>query len=78
METGRRIKADMKEPTIWQEKIQLLREHGLTFREIGEEAGCAPSTISDLLSGRSHTASFEVGTKLIALHKKVAAKQRPH
>lgn len=63
---------DIKEIVNW-----LVESGGLTQREIAERVGFSGATISDVAAGKiGHTRpSYELVTKLQALHAEVLAKQ---
>lgn len=60
-----------KTMTMWQEKIRDMNVAGLSFREMCEELGCGLGTIGDLARGKTRDATYTLGVKIIALHKRV-------
>lgn len=61
--------------TNWPQVVTDLRQTGgLKLREIAEAAGCTPSTVSDIESGRTIDPSARVGIALADLHKKTMRK----
>lgn len=53
----------------WQEMIADLNNSGMTYAEIGNETGCAASTIGDLATGRSKSPTGMAAVKLMRLHE---------
>lgn len=53
----------------WNEYIQDLIDAGMTQAAIGESIGLSQPSIADLLNGHTKSVRWEVGDKLIALHK---------
>ena len=49
--------------------VNELLESGLTQVEIGRLCGCSQPTVSDLSSGKQKTINFDVGWRIVALHK---------
>lgn len=47
-------------------------QKGMTQKEIAEAVGCGQATISELATEKQKTTSFEVGKRLLDLHKKVS------
>jgi len=52
----------------WKNLIAELAAAGVTQTEIATECGVSQSTISDLSRGASKSPSFELGSRLVALH----------
>lgn len=57
----------------WKKLLQELAEAGRTQVQIAQHCGVAQSTISDLARGNVKSPSFELGTKLVALHAETTA-----
>lgn len=55
----------------WPELLQDLRAADMTQAQIASFAGAHQSTISDLATKRTKEPSFEIGNKLLTLHKRV-------
>jgi predicted XRE-type DNA-binding protein len=53
----------------WKKLISDLAEIGMTQVQIAEACGVAQSTVSDLARVDGRSCSFELGSKLAALHK---------
>ena len=53
----------------WATRISDLTSRGMTYAEIGEQIGLAPSTIGDLASGRSKSPRGEAAIRLNDLHR---------
>jgi predicted transcriptional regulator len=56
----------------WKKLVVELMEAGVTQTQIAEECGVAQATVSDL-SRVTRQPSFDFGTKLIALHRRLVA-----
>jgi len=54
----------------WKNIISDLAKHGVKQYEIAAFCGCSQSVISDLGSGNHKTCSYEIGSKLVELHKR--------
>ena len=52
----------------WTKLLADLATAGMTQTEIAAECGVSQSTISDLSRGEIKAPSFELGSKLVALH----------
>lgn len=53
----------------WKKLIAELAESGLTQSQIAEACGTTQSTVSDLARLDERGCTFELGSKLVALHK---------
>jgi transcriptional regulator with XRE-family HTH domain len=56
----------------WATRISDLTSRGMTYAEIGERIGLAPSTVGDLASGRSKSPRGEAAIRLNDLHRERA------
>lgn len=54
----------------WKNIIAELKKCGLNQEQIATECDCAQSTISEVGTGKIVRPNFDIGTKLMALHKK--------
>jgi len=54
----------------WKALITDLMNTGLSQATIGQHLGMSQAWVSDLVRGRTSTMHWEVGEKLIALHKR--------
>jgi hypothetical protein len=54
----------------WKLLVNELMAAGVTQVQIAQECRCAQSSISDLRSGAIEHPRFEIGAKLVELHKK--------
>ena len=61
----------------WKKLLQDLTEIGQTQVQIAERCGAAQSTVSELARGRIKSPSFELGTKLVALHAELIGQDAP-
>lgn len=52
----------------WSERISQLQSLGMTYAEIADAVGAAPSTIGDLASGRSRSPRGDLAIRLHGLH----------
>ncbi|APG04932.1 hypothetical protein BJI69_14215 [Luteibacter rhizovicinus DSM 16549] len=67
----------------WATRISDLTSRGMTYAEIGERIGLAPSTVGDLASGRSKSPRGEAAIRLNDLHRqrmnqRVEDQHEPH
>ena len=53
----------------WKNIIAELINEGLRQTEIAQTAGVSQAVISDLLHGKQRTVAWEIGERLLALHK---------
>lgn len=59
----------------WKLLIQEVLDSGMTQLEAAKSIGCGQSYVSDLASGkRGKSVSYEIGVKLIQLHKQIKKK----
>lgn len=62
----------------WSERISQLQGLGMTYAEIADAVGAAPSTIGDLASGRSKSPRGDLAIRLHGLHvARCSAEARP-
>lgn len=54
----------------WKNIITELRLAGLSQKAIANAVGCGQATVSDLATSKSATPGYDIGVKLVALHKK--------
>ncbi|GGA00239.1 hypothetical protein GCM10011408_21420 [Dyella caseinilytica] len=59
---------NLRAMTTWANRISELQALGMTYAEIAEETGLAPSTIGDLATGRSKSPRGEAALTLHLLH----------
>ena len=57
-------------PMNWPQLIQDLIDTGWTYQRLSERTGAGVATLHDLKSGKSAEAKYNLGTKLVALHKR--------
>lgn len=54
--------------STWASRISDLTSRGMTYADIGDAIGLAPSTVGDLASGRSKSPRGDAAVKLSELH----------
>lgn len=59
---------------MWIEKLQDLRDAGLTWQEIAERCKVSRGTVHDLWTGRTQEPSKDVARRLRRLHTEVMRK----
>ena len=60
----------------WATRISDLTSRGLTYADIGERIGLAPSTVGDLATGRSKSPRGEAAIRLNDLHRERMAEAK--
>ncbi len=60
----------------WATRISDLTSRGLTYADIGERIGLAPSTVGDLATGRSKSPRGEAAIRLHDLHRERMAEAK--
>ena len=61
--------------TTWQSRISDLQASGLTYANIAQLTGMAPSTVGDLASGRTQSPRGNAAVKLDKLHRNLKNKK---
>lgn len=59
----------------WADRIEALRDKGMTLSEIGELVGLATSSVSDLAQGHSASPRGDAAIKLDALYRERVSKK---
>ena len=54
----------------WKNIITELRLAGFSQRVVAQTVGCGQASISDLATNKSTSPNYEIGAKLVAMHKK--------
>ena len=55
--------------STWATRISDLTSRGMTYADIGDAIGLAPSTVGDLASGRSKSPRGDAAVRLSELHR---------
>lgn len=51
--------------------LQQIADAGMTQAEIAQKCGCKQASISDLSTGKTKQPNYQLGSSIVALHKKV-------